>query len=61
MVILKYTTHKVNHELSGVITAATRKHVLFLVNNDKTADEINLSYDAILDISIPERKKAEQV
>lgn len=57
MVILKYTTHKVNHELSGVITAATKQHVLFLVNNDKSADEINLSYDTILDIVIPNKIK----
>jgi hypothetical protein len=55
MVMLKYTTHKVSHELSGVITAATKKHVLFLVNNDRTADEITLIYDNILDITLPEK------
>jgi len=55
MIMLKYITHGFSHELSGVITATTKKHVIFLINNDRNADEITLVYDNIIDITIPEK------
>jgi hypothetical protein len=53
MIMLTYQSHKYNHELSGVITATTKKHVLFLVNNDKNSDELSLKYESIVGIKKP--------
>lgn len=56
MIILTYITKiKSQNELSGIITATTRKHILFLVNNNKTADELMLPYDKIIKINQPKK------
>jgi hypothetical protein len=55
MICIRYNTHKTFHELTGVITATTKKHVLFLVNNEKNGDEITLHYEDISEIKKPEK------
>lgn len=57
MIILTYQTAnlKINNTQSGVITASTNKHIMFLVNNDKNGDEFPIPYRRILNIEKPSK------
>ena len=55
LISMTFKTKVSTHSLTGVITAATKHHVLFRINNNDT--EITLGYDKILSISKPEIPK----
>ena len=58
IIMLTYQTFnlKISNTQTGVITASTRNNILFLVNNDKSADELTIPYRKIENIEVPNKQ-----